>query len=144
MLPTRSRIWYEDGTVVVEAEKTQFKVHRSLLSQSSSVFRDMFTSPQPLNLQEELVEGCPVVQLTDSKMDVEHVFDALFRPREFLGKPLPIGVVAAFLRLGMKYDIDALRKEALRRLYYEFPVDFDTFLATDDWTMTLDRDLMSS
>ena len=66
--------------MVVESEKTQFKVHRSLLSQSSSVFRDMFTFPQPLDPLEELVEGCPVVRLTDSKVDVEHVFDALFRP----------------------------------------------------------------
>ena len=66
-----------------------------------------------------------------------HVYPFNIHPwcREFLGKPLSIATLAAFIRLGTKYDIDVLRKEALRRLYYEFPVDFDTFLAADDWTM---------
>lgn len=38
-------------------------------------------------------------------------------------EPLPIGIIAAFVRLGKKYQIDAVLSEALRRLYHEFPVE---------------------
>lgn len=37
------------------------------------------------------------------------------------GKPLPINVIAAFLRLGKKYEIELLHADALKRLHYEYP-----------------------
>lgn len=43
--------------------------------------------------------------------------------------PVPIKVVAAFLRLGQKYDFEAIRIEALHRIFYEVPTtleDYDT------------------
>lgn len=42
---------------------------------------------------------------------------------------MPIKVVAAFLRLGQKYDFEAIRIEALHRIFYEVPTtleDYDT------------------
>lgn len=77
----RSDLWFEDGNIVLEAERTQFKVHRGLLSRNSSVFRDMFTVPQPSTTEEEMVEGCAVVQLSDSAADVTYVLQALCERR---------------------------------------------------------------
>lgn len=37
------------------------------------------------------------------------------------GERIPLEVAAAFLRLGNKYEIETLRTEALKRLYFEFP-----------------------
>lgn len=79
VVPVRSDIWYEDGNVILQAEGTQFKVHKSILAQSSSVFKDMFSFPQPPSVGTELVEGCPIVHLSDSAKDVNYVLQALFQ-----------------------------------------------------------------
>lgn len=36
-------------------------------------------------------------------------------------------IVAAFLRLGRKYDFEVLRIEALRRIFYEAPATLEEF-----------------
>ena len=77
--PIRSDIWYEDGSVILQAENTHFKVYRGVLSESSSVFKDMFLIPQPLSLASELIEGCTVVHLSDSAQELEYVLRALCR-----------------------------------------------------------------
>ncbi len=79
-LPTisRSKFWLDDGSVVIQAEYTQFRVHRTLLARHSSVFRDMFSVPQPISSSERLIEGCPVVHLSDSKQDIEYMISALY------------------------------------------------------------------
>lgn len=75
--PKRSEIWFDDGSVVLQAENTQFRVHRSMLSRHSEVFRDMFTMPHPAG--EALVEGCPLVCLPmDSAEDVKNMLTALY------------------------------------------------------------------
>jgi hypothetical protein len=76
---TRSKIWYSDGSVVFQAEAVQFRVHTSILSAASSVFRDMFEVAQgPANTANQ-VEGCPLIHLSDDKaVDVGFVLDALY------------------------------------------------------------------
>lgn len=78
--PLRSEFWLDDGNVVLQAEETHFKVHRSILSINSTVFKDMFSMPQPTS-GEELVEGCPVIHLSDSAADVSYVLQALCQRR---------------------------------------------------------------
>ncbi|KZP28193.1 hypothetical protein FIBSPDRAFT_817787 [Athelia psychrophila] len=123
---TRSDIWFEDGNVVIQAETTQYKIYRGALAASSPIFRDMFGMPQPPSQGEVTVEGCPVVHLSDTAADVTIVFQALFlRGHVVAGGPLPIETVAAFLRLGKKYEIELLHAEALKRLRYEYPTTLD-------------------
>ncbi|KZP23501.1 hypothetical protein FIBSPDRAFT_823475 [Athelia psychrophila] len=129
---TRSNIWFEDGNIVLQAEQTRYKVYRGTLAQNSTVFNDMLSFPQPSGpaSDREMVEGCPVVQLSDSAKDVGFVLRALFQ-RGFAptGKPLKIEVVAAFLRLGKKYDIEVLRVEALERIFGEVATTLDEMLS---------------
>ena len=68
--------WLEDGNVVLVAEGTAFRVLRSILSNSSDVFRDMFTVPQPANT--EKFSECPVVHLADPMEQVRDVLLLLF------------------------------------------------------------------
>ncbi|KAF7966722.1 hypothetical protein HWV62_37289 [Athelia sp. TMB] len=63
---TQSDIWFEDGNIVIQAERTQFKVYRGVLVEHSSVLKDMFLVPQPPSGGKGSVEGCPVVQVSDS------------------------------------------------------------------------------
>lgn len=71
----QSKIWYTDGSVVIKAENTVFRVHASLLSQHSAMFNDMFRLASPLDDQ---VEGCPIVSVTDSAKDWKIVLTALY------------------------------------------------------------------
>lgn len=80
--PMRSGdIWYEDGNVILQAEDTQYKVYRGILVKSSSVFHDMFSFPQPPAGDGELIDGCPVVRLSDAAEEVQYVLQALFESK---------------------------------------------------------------
>ncbi|KZP11458.1 hypothetical protein FIBSPDRAFT_899024 [Athelia psychrophila] len=117
---TRSKLWFKDGSVVLQAENTQFKVHQSILSMNSTVFSDIFLAPQSAG--EHLAEGCPIVHLSDTSADVTIMLQAICQRRYVAnGSALPFLVVAAFLRLGNKYDIEVLRADALKRLFFEIP-----------------------
>lgn len=77
---TRSdRVWFDDGNVVLQAEQTLFKVLKSIIAFHSTVFRDMFSIPQPPSEGEITGEGCPVVRLSDTAVDVTIVLEALFQ-----------------------------------------------------------------
>ena len=77
-------LWFCDGSVILQAESTLFRVHKSQLSRRSTVFSDMFTLPQPpvtttrATLADETYESCPVVKLHDSAEDVENLLLALY------------------------------------------------------------------
>ena len=73
---TRSDVWFDDGSVVLQAENIQFKVHRSVLCRHSSVFRDVFSMPHPKD--EPTVDSCPVIYLQDSAEDLKHMLLALY------------------------------------------------------------------
>ncbi|KAF7967490.1 hypothetical protein HWV62_34055 [Athelia sp. TMB] len=133
--PVRSNLlWFSDGNIVLQAGGTQFKVHQSILARHSAVFKDMFTVPQPIK-GNEVVDGCHLVHVSDSASEFTVALEAIFlRKWVSTGEPLPIEVIAAMLRMGSKYEMEALRVEALKRLYLEFPSDlasFDRFISVD-------------
>ncbi|KAJ7218778.1 hypothetical protein B0H12DRAFT_1241551 [Mycena haematopus] len=114
--PIRSKIWMPYGDIVLQAESTQFRVNRDVLAQQSSVFKDMFGVPLP---DESTVEGCPIVRVSDTAKD--------WFLQSFIAPSRPFAVVASMLRLGKKYKIPAARDDALLRLHYEFPANFEAW-----------------
>ncbi len=65
-------LWFPDGNVVLATNKYLFRVHKSLLSLHSSVFRDMFKLPivdgpsaaeNAAGMAPEMYEGLPLVRL---------------------------------------------------------------------------------
>ncbi|KZP08008.1 hypothetical protein FIBSPDRAFT_840652 [Athelia psychrophila] len=133
--PVRSDIWYDDGNVILQAETTQFKVYRGALAEASSVFKDMFSFPQPESLDPRAVEGCPVVQLSDSAEDVTCILQTLYMTfGDNPGLKLPFGVVSAFLRLGQKYDIQSLYIEGRNRVFQEIPATLPAYDSLNDRT----------
>ncbi|KAF8989031.1 hypothetical protein BDQ17DRAFT_1393350 [Cyathus striatus] len=115
----RSHLWFDDGSVILQAEATLFKVHRTVLSRHSSVFRDMFSVPQPYD--EPTLDGCPLVHLSDSASDIAELLEVLYDKSYNVREAVPFPTLAAMLRLGRKYDFEHLRDEALIRLTSEFP-----------------------
>ncbi|KAJ7145835.1 hypothetical protein C8R44DRAFT_972818 [Mycena epipterygia] len=120
---TRSDIWHDDGSVVLQAESTQFRIHWSVLSLHSSFFRDMRGLPQPPD--QPSIEGCPVIELSDTFIDIEHLLKVLYDPLIFSQESLPFPLIAAIVRMGRKYDFKNLLTAAVERLAYENPTTLE-------------------
>ena len=88
-------LWFDDGSVILSAERTLFRVHISQLSRHSVCFRDMFAIPQPSsNSNNKLAcltlpripdgcdlkdcSDCPVVYLHDKADDLGNLLTALY------------------------------------------------------------------
>ena len=74
-----SDVWFDDGTVILQAEHTLFKVYFGILQAQSPFFRDMFALPQVDSDLSEKYEDCPLVTMQgDSAADVRVFLKALF------------------------------------------------------------------
>ena len=73
-------MWLTDGSLVVVAQGVGFRVHQSILSRSSEIFRDMFTFPQPPSpaASADVVDGCPVVHVSDTSYDFRHILKVIY------------------------------------------------------------------
>ncbi|KAJ7292221.1 hypothetical protein C8J57DRAFT_1274861 [Mycena rebaudengoi] len=122
--PVRSDIWFDDGSIVLQAETTQFRIYKGTLSSHSTVLKDLIA-----NMKENKgVDGCPLLHLDDKAADVGIILRALTDRGSYpANEPLEFEVVAAFLRLGRKYGIKVLYDDGFSRLSIVFPstvVDF--------------------
>ncbi|KAI0259377.1 hypothetical protein BC834DRAFT_906593 [Gloeopeniophorella convolvens] len=127
-LVQHSDLWFCDGSVVLQAECTLFRVHKSQLARRSIIFRDMFTLPQPTvttahaTLAEETYEDCPIVRLHDSAEDVANLLLALYDGPKFGNNDQDdFVIVSGILRLSTKYAMDSLRSKAIIHLNIAWP-----------------------
>jgi len=121
-------LWFSDGSVVLQAASTLFRVHKSQLARRSVVFSDMFTLPQPVvstshvTFADESHEGCPVVRLHDTAQDVANLLLALYDGPTFGDNdPDDFAIVSGILRLSTKYAMDSLRSKAIAHLNIAWP-----------------------
>lgn len=71
--------WFDDGNLILEAGKTRFRISKGVLAARSPVFKEMLLFPQPLD--EELVDGCPLVHMHDAPEDVGYFLRAIYDSR---------------------------------------------------------------
>ena len=67
--------WFEDGNLILTTQGVGFRVYRGLLASQSSIFADMFASSSAN--ADEVFDGCPVVQMSDSPGDLAHLLRIL-------------------------------------------------------------------
>ncbi|KDR79561.1 hypothetical protein GALMADRAFT_93483 [Galerina marginata CBS 339.88] len=121
----RSDYWFDDGNIILQAQNTQFRVHRSILARNSNVFRDMFSLPKGSD-EEPLIEGCVVVRVADepNHWDRFNMLTVIFYPSRMFQRtdtgPL-INFLATMLIMGKKYEFDKIRANALHWLSVELP-----------------------
>lgn len=72
-----SNLWFKEGSAVIQAEDVQFRVHLGLIAANSSIFNDMMSLPRP-DSDEETVDGCVLIRLSDKAVDVECMLNALY------------------------------------------------------------------
>ncbi|KZS99886.1 uncharacterized protein LAESUDRAFT_688821 [Laetiporus sulphureus 93-53] len=127
--------WFCDGSVVLRAENTLFRVHTSLLSRKSQFFSDLFSMPQPAvpGENDEMLDGCPLLVLDDSAEDAANLLKALYDGPCF-GKNdrEDFCVVSGVLRLSTKYFVDHLREKALAHLRVAWPSTLKGWDARED------------
>jgi hypothetical protein len=145
-------LWFCDGSIILRAEDTLFRVHKSQLARHSPFFRDLFSLPQPsadnttssptvvasgnAPLQIDTIneiEACPVLRLYDTAEDVENLLTALYDGPNF-GKndPADFRMVSGILRLSTKYLVDSLRTKALVHLSRAWPTSLKGWDARED------------
>ncbi|TFY58866.1 hypothetical protein EVJ58_g6145 [Rhodofomes roseus] len=108
-----AEFWFPDGNVVLEASGFGFRVYQGLLARDSPFFAELFSLPQPDRA--EVLEGCPVVHLTDFHEDLRILLRVeLGSGRRLLdGTRIDFATTNALVRLGRKYQIDNLYNDAL-------------------------------
>ncbi|KAF7295811.1 BTB domain-containing protein [Mycena chlorophos] len=114
-------LWFSDGSIVLQAGNTQFRVFHSILAVRSPIFRDMLAIPQPP--EAEFVDGCPLVHLPDDEADTTAFLNAVYHPNSFPSYPndTTLNTIIGCLNLAHKYEVDDLRRRALVHLSSGFP-----------------------
>lgn len=78
ILTPSEEVWFADGNLVLQAENIVFKVYQGILTQESSLFRDMLSLPQPPDQSSaDIYEGCHLVKVQDTAEDITTFLSAL-------------------------------------------------------------------
>jgi len=120
-MPQPSFFTTHDGDVILRAgagsdSKHDFRVHKFILSLASSVFKDMFTLPQPSNQNENEHPDIPVVDIPDSPEVVDTILRYIY-PGVELPKLTKISILSALFSAADKYNIPSIcpvLKESLK------------------------------
>lgn len=72
-----AEIWFDDGNAVLVAGDMTFRVHISVLSRKSAVFRDLFDIPKPSD-EYAFIDECPVYYLPHSECHITALLQALY------------------------------------------------------------------
>ncbi|KAJ7729964.1 hypothetical protein B0H16DRAFT_1586082 [Mycena metata] len=124
----RSDVWFEDGTVVLQAETTLFRVYRGVLAAQSPIFRDTFAIPQPPT--PETYEGCPLVVLPDAPGELRYFLMATHDAGYFTNTPVAdIGTLSALLNLSTKYEVEHVRIRMVAILTCIYPSSLTGWLS---------------
>ncbi|KAJ7104978.1 hypothetical protein C8R44DRAFT_715631 [Mycena epipterygia] len=120
-------VWFDDGTVVLQAETTLFRVYRGVLAAQSPIFRDTFAIPQPPT--QDTYEGCLLIVLHDSPDDLKEFLLAIHDAGYFFNHPVSgIETLSAMLRLSTKYDVEHIRSRMISILTTLYPSSISAFL----------------
>lgn len=79
-------LWFDDGSLVIQASSVRYRVHRTIVCKHSSIFRDMVAMPQPggTSDDENTFDGCPLVRLSDSPDDLSVLLEAIYSNPEYV------------------------------------------------------------
>jgi hypothetical protein len=66
-------LWFQDGSIILQAKDTIFRVHRSVLEAHSKTFLDLF----PLQDIPQ-IEGCAVITLQECPSDIANLLKVLY------------------------------------------------------------------
>ncbi|KAI1795294.1 hypothetical protein LXA43DRAFT_992260 [Ganoderma leucocontextum] len=119
-LKHHDEFWFEDGNLILVARGVGFRIYRGLLASQSSIFADMFASSSAN--ADEVLDGCPVVHMSDSPCDLAHLLRVLLPKSQrtyYFNEAPPVRTfdeVFAVISLAHKYNIQDVEAQALNAL----------------------------
>ncbi|KIJ27977.1 hypothetical protein M422DRAFT_235800 [Sphaerobolus stellatus SS14] len=120
-------LYLSDGSVVLLAGNTLFRVYLQWLARKSEVFANLssFEKVQPNDA--DTYDGCPLVRVSDAPKDVEYFLTGLDACSDYFfpDSPTPWAPTAAILQLSTKYMVSRLRERAIHHLCRLYPTSFD-------------------
>ncbi|KAF7376427.1 hypothetical protein MSAN_00058300 [Mycena sanguinolenta] len=120
--------YFDDGNIILSAKDADecivyFRVHRSILTKHSPVFKDMFTMPLPQD--EDQYDGAPLVEMAGDSADALRSLVALLYDPECTSEILESADFATRMYhpvvLAKKYQIDWIPKMAASHLTKLWP-----------------------
>ncbi|KAJ7468229.1 hypothetical protein B0H11DRAFT_1732469 [Mycena galericulata] len=120
--------WYDDGTIVLQADRTLFRVHGGLLATQSSEFHDILSNLPP---SQEEYDGCPLVVVEESAHTMEHLLTVIHDVRWFNRYPVAnIMDLSRLLRLGSMFRMKGLPKQLVSMILSKiYPSSLDHWLS---------------
>lgn len=133
-------IWFEDGSIILVCESIGFRVYKGILSSQSEVFRDMLSVGSPS--EDETIDGCAVVHLSDSACDALHFLKTLHdwsygrcSVEDRVDVPrydLPFSTITGILRMATKYMAHGLRRAMVDEIKGILPSTLHQFKSSSD------------
>ncbi|KAH7912691.1 hypothetical protein BJ138DRAFT_1112153 [Hygrophoropsis aurantiaca] len=131
-LCTRSeKLWYPDGNAVLHAGDTIYRIHFSLLTTGSPVFREMSEKLLSGEVEVESFEGCPAFRLADTPKEIGSLLMTIYHPFHFRDSSHSHTFLTAILRISTKYKFEIIRANVRSELLRSFP---STLTAFDELT----------
>ncbi|KAK7693847.1 hypothetical protein QCA50_003419 [Cerrena zonata] len=119
-------VWVEDGNFIIIVQSTAFRFYAGLLSMHSSIFKDMFSLPQPKHT--EMFDGYPFIKLQDSVQDFSYFLQVILGTTALDSVTTPIPTIAGVLRISTKYEATTIRQRCIEVLLLSYPSDLDKWL----------------
>ncbi|KAH9932316.1 uncharacterized protein B0H18DRAFT_1115983 [Fomitopsis serialis] len=103
------QLWYEDGNVILVASGIGFRV-----------IQQLFCVPQPPDSQ--LIDGCPVVHLSDTAIALQELLLVLLRGKRYSEQDDPeLDFLSYRIRLAHKYGVEDILEESVQALEELYP-----------------------
>ncbi|KIJ60506.1 hypothetical protein HYDPIDRAFT_170143 [Hydnomerulius pinastri MD-312] len=119
--PARCKeLWYQDGNVILEIDRSRFRVHRSILSRKSRGFANLFECI-------ETRRNVPIVQLEGDAEEMKHLLLTLYETSYLERHAHLYEYVSVLLRLSTRYQFPDLRREAIARIKQWYPNTLEGF-----------------
>ncbi|KAH9932289.1 uncharacterized protein B0H18DRAFT_1115959 [Fomitopsis serialis] len=111
---TNPDLWFNDGSIILVARGVAFRVYKDLLAKSPA----------------EKIEGCHIVHLDDSPLDVANMLKLVFFGTQLYPSDEQVGFpfVASWIKMAHKYRMEGTLALALKRLKSFFSDDLDDWL----------------
>ncbi|KAF8889159.1 hypothetical protein CPB84DRAFT_1683980, partial [Gymnopilus junonius] len=117
-----SDVRFADGTVIFQAQTTQFRVHKSVLFRHSCHFSRMFSTS---SYTRRKVISPPVILLLEAADDWRNVLLILYDGLKYVIRFLSFQVVQAMLLLERKYEFEHFRSLSTKALTADLPIELN-------------------
>ncbi|KAF8964511.1 hypothetical protein BDZ97DRAFT_2006483 [Flammula alnicola] len=116
-------IWFEDGNVILQAETTCFRAHRSLMVANCQFFESVdSSSSQKLSV---IAESPPIyhIIIEDHAFEFKILLLGIYNPNFYESPPAKVSMrdTISMTRMAYKYGADCLYQRALRHISLSFP-----------------------